>query len=412
MKTETLKRIFVILLVVCMAFSIAACAGETDKPNTPDGDNTVKYAVGEKSKFILDYGKYSDVDWSTKPSYKIGFAWMSQSDVLGSMYERATAYACDVLHCEMQFVEWDVSSPTFIADATENICQAGCDGMVSGLLDSGSIEACNKYGVYFVGSLNQLNDEMMAQACADKYFCGNVIDDDYLSCYNSIVALYEAGCRNILWTAGQPGNTQADIRSSGFEDACALYPDLNVVTTIRSSVGTENIIPHIEAALAAYPELDGIALGNGIDITSMLYANGGDKRIKVAVTDLCTSFRDLFEDEIMVYCATDQYPTECIAFTLLYNALSGHKILSDPSQQVYRKFLEIRNYDEFKAMYNLSFLNIFPYSAEQLLDLCVEFNPDANEALYDQYCEEYTVENLIAWNSHYLEETSAEGRVS
>jgi hypothetical protein len=415
MKTRTFRNIFIVLLSIILIIGMTACGSGGSTGSSDAGFSTTTnggYEVGEQSGFILDYGKYSDVDWSTKPTFKIGFAWMSATDVLGSMYERAVAYACDVFHCEFQFVEWDLSSTTFVGDATENICQAGCDGLVSGMVDAATVEACNKYQVYFVGSLNQMNDELLSIASQSEYFCGNVIDDDYLSCYNEIVALYEAGCRNILWTAGQPGQTQADIRSSGFEDACAQYPDLNVVTTIRStSTDMSTTVTGIESAIAAYPELDGIALGNGIDITATLYANGADKKVKVATTDLCTSYSDLFTDEILVYTATDQYPTECIAFTLLYNALTGHPILSDTSEQVYRQFLEIHNYEEYANMYNLSFLNIFPYSAEQLLDLCVEFNPDADEDLYTQYGEEYTIENLTSWNTKYLEETTADGRV-
>lgn len=62
-------------------------------------------------------------------------------------------------------------------------------------------------------------------------------------------------------------------------------------------------------------------------------------------------------------------------------------------------------------MWNMSFLNIFPMTAEQVLDLCVEFNPDADEALYMQYAEDYTIENVAASNAHLLEACPVKDRL-
>lgn len=370
------------------------------------------YTIGETSNYVIDYGKYNDVDWSTKPTFTIGFSWMSSSDLLWAMYERSVRYACDVLHCKLQFVEWDLSSPTFGADAIENLCQSGVDGIIAGVLDGASIDACIKYNVPFVGCLNQLNEEMLAVSTASGVFCGNVIDDDYLSCYNSVEALYNAGCRNIAYLAPQPGTVQADVRFSGVNDAIAAHPDMNVVANFRySTTNQDEAFSALEQMIAAYPELDGVVLTNGLDITNVVYNTGAQDYVKFATTDLCQSYVDLFRDGCLVYVATDQFPTEVIAFTLLYNKLTGHEILSDPSQQVVRKFLEVRNYDEMATMWNASLLNVFPYTAEQVLDLCVEFNPDANEALYEQYKEDYTIENITTVNQKYLDTIPCDGRL-
>ena len=50
-------------------------------------------------------------------------------------------------------------------------------------------------------------------------------------------------------------------------------------------------------------------------------------------------------------------------------------------------------------------------TAEQVLDLCVEFNPDADEALYTQYAEDYTIENVAASNAHLLEACPVKDRL-
>ena len=405
MSNSTLKKILCAMLAVMMFLSIAAYG------TTAMAEDA--YPMGETSDYVLDYGKYADVDWSTKPSFKIGFSWMSSADLLWSMYERSVRYACDVLHCELIFVEWDVSSTTFVSDAIENLCQAGVDGIVSGMMDGASIDACIRANVPFVGALNQMNDEMLKTANESGLFCGNVIDDDYVSPYNSVKALYEAGCRKIAWVAPQPGTTQAEIRSSGIMDALEDYPELEVLTSYRySTAGGDESLNAIEQILCAYPELEGLVVSNGLDVTSIWYNTGAaDRGVKLAVTDLCESYQDLFQDDLIAYCATDQFPSLVIATTLLYNKLTGHEILADTSVQMRRHFLELHNYEEMCNMWNMSFLNIFPMTAEQVLDLCVEFNPDADEALYMQYAEDYTIENVAASNAHLLEACPVKDRL-
>ena len=405
MSNSTLKKILCAMLAVIMFLSIAAYG------TTAMAEDA--YPMGETSDYVLDYGKYADVDWSTKPSFKIGFSWMSSADLLWSMYERSVRYACDVLHCELIFVEWDVSSTTFVSDAIENLCQAGVDGIVSGMMDGASIDACIRANVPFVGALNQMNDEMLKTANESGLFCGNVIDDDYVSTYNSVKALYEAGCRKIAWVAPQPGTTQAEIRSSGIMDALEDYPELEVLTSYRySTAGGDESLNAIEQILCAYPELEGLVVSNGLDVTSIWYNTGAaDRGVKLAVTDLCESYQDLFQDDLIAYCATDQFPSLVIATTLLYNKLTGHEIMADTSVQMRRHFLELHNYEEMCNMWNMSFLNIFPMTAEQVLDLCVEFNPDADEALYTQYAEDYTIENVAASNAHLLEACPVKDRL-
>lgn len=405
MSNSSLKKILCAMLAVMMFLSIAAYG------TTAMAEDA--YPMGETSDYVLDYGKYADVDWSTKPSFKIGFSWMSSADLLWSMYERSVRYACDVLHCELIFVEWDVSSTTFVSDAIENLCQAGVDGIVSGMMDGASIDACIRANVPFVGALNQMNDEMLKTANESGLFCGNVIDDDYVSTYNSVKALYEAGCRKIAWVAPQPGTTQAEIRSSGIMDALEDYPELEVLTSYRySTAGGDESLNAIEQILCAYPELEGLVVSNGLDVTSIWYNTGAaDRGVKLAVTDLCESYQDLFQDDLIAYCATDQFPSLVIATTLLYNKLTGHEILADTSVQMRRHFLELHNYEEMCNMWNMSFLNIFPMTAEQVLDLCVEFNPDADEALYTQYAEDYTIENVAASNAHLLEACPVKDRL-
>ena len=80
MTNSSLKKILCAMLAVMMFLSIASYGTVAAAEDT--------YPMGETSGYVLDYGKYSDVDWSTKPSFKIGFSWMSSADLLWSMYER------------------------------------------------------------------------------------------------------------------------------------------------------------------------------------------------------------------------------------------------------------------------------------------------------------------------------------
>jgi len=116
----------------------------------------------------------------------------------------------------------------------------------------------------------------------------------------------------------------------------------------------------------------------------------------------------MLKDGTMVYLRGNQFPTYSVAFCLLYNKLTGHDILADKMQPLLRNLLEVRNYEEYITLYNYSLIDIFPYNAEQLLDLCVEFNPDANEELFVQYGKDFTTETVLANNAVYMQFVPAE----
>ncbi|MFV0414633.1 MAG: sugar ABC transporter substrate-binding protein [Oscillospiraceae bacterium] len=226
------KLVATLLAAFLLSSSLAACSAQGGGSSAPAAINRDEYQTTESG------GEYPSA--TELPSYKIGVLLWGYTDVLGASVKRNLEYVGKEFNCEMVFAEGGTGGAEAYVSATENLIQAGCDGIVSLTAYAGQIEACDKAGVYLGIMLNEIaDDQTRQQAAASDYFVGMVTENDEECGRMMVQDLYEQGCRNIVYIAPAPGIANHDNRVRGIEAAVEEYDDLTLITNYRGSEQAE-----------------------------------------------------------------------------------------------------------------------------------------------------------------------------
>lgn len=394
-----MKRLLIFTLILALSLTmLTACSDVGSKDSSLGGGG--EYKVTEEGEGI--YPPASEL-----PEYKIGVLLWGYTDILGASVKRNLEYVGKEFNCEMIFAEGGTGGAEAYIAATENLIQSGCDGIVSLLGYAGQIEACDKAGVYFAMMLNEIADEeTLAQAAESEYFVGMVTENDYQCGEAMVDDLYEQGCRNIVYISMAPGVANHDNRVRGIEAAIEKYDDLKLLADYR---GTEQA-EALQSFAANYPEMDGVivtggAAGGTETIYQVMQSEGlTDRGVKLATIDIGEGTGERLEAGDLSWIAGGQFPTTGIAFTLVYNALNGDKILEDTTKTLYRNFMVIQSKEEYDQYVKYVEGPIPPYSGDELKALIKKFNPDASEELYNKYAEEYTIEDVVERHKDLIED--------
>lgn len=226
-------------------------------------------------------------------TYKIGVIHFDFTTGLGLQVKNLVDYFCEAFDCEAEYVEvWDSES---IINGCQNLIESGCDVLIAGVDFREIMEMCEENGVYMIFSNNTVaSADNLAYVANMKYFVAQITEDDYEAAYNSVVSLYDQGCRNIALIAPAPGyTTQHDTRVQGVHDALAAHPDINVVAEYR---GTDYGAAVVQFA-ALYPEMDGIInTENNGTVPAALISEGLSGKVKLAVFDFADGTEEAVEN--------------------------------------------------------------------------------------------------------------------
>jgi ribose transport system substrate-binding protein len=397
---KKMKFVCIILTLLLVIGVFAGCNKDSGSSNesgeTADDSQTSEEPAAENDEELVDTsaGKYDGVEGE---KFKIGFTYTSFSEQLGGMFKKVIQYSADQFGCETVFVEWPTLDMEGAMEAHESLIESGCDGIISVILTPGMLESAEKAGIKVVQGGNILSDpDMIATAKASEYYVGAVAEDDYQAGYDMAKGLYESGSRNIAIVAPQPGMaTSHDNRVRGVEDFVNEQSDLNLVISIRDS-DEGGRLNSFRQAVTAYPDMDGAAVTmNDGEILGAVYADGLQEKIKVATVDIQEGTDQYLEDGTLAWIAGGQYPTMQIAFTMLYNSLTGHDVITDSSDFLFRNFMYITSAEEYADFQKYMEGNVPAYSGDELKDLCVSYNPDATLDLLKQYNKSYSLQDVV-----------------
>jgi simple sugar transport system substrate-binding protein len=338
--------------------------------------------------------EYSNPD---APTYKIGFSYYSFTDKLGAQFKKVLEYTAKQFGCEMIFQEWPTVDTEGIVEANENLIEAGCDGIVTGFVTPATIDACEKANIPYVQACGVITDaQLLETAMKTKTYVGSISEDDYQAGYDLVQGLYDSGVRKMAYVAATPGTSSAhDNRVRGIEQFLKDHTDMQLVTNYRSSNMSE-MADGVRQIWTAYPEIEGIAsTGVGEPVISAIYADGLQSKIKFACVDILEDTDVYLNDGTMVWTAGGQYPTMQIAFTLLYNFLSGHDMITDKSEFLYRNFMYIRTPEDYENYGKYMEGEIPAYSGNELKKLCVVYNPDATLDMVKEYDKAYSIQDVV-----------------
>ena len=282
--------------------------------------------------------------------------------------------------------------------AYENLGQAGCDGEIIIYCTGATVEYFDSKGIYWASVCSEIIDQDIIQmACASDYYCGNICEVDEQAGYDMAQGMYDAGCRYIAYLAPTAGmNTCHDERVRGIERFLDDHPDVELATSWRGSPFATGV----QEVLAAYPDIDGLmSTGGDTAIPAAIYAAGMEKTCKYACVDIQEGVYDQLKDGVCVWVAGGQYPTAQLGFALVYNGLTGHKIMPDLATTMHRPYMYIKSAEDYENYMKYMEGSIPAYTGDEIKNLCAVYNKEASDEklgeLLQSYCDNYTMEDLL-----------------
>jgi ABC-type sugar transport system substrate-binding protein len=402
MKKKTILALFLALVMLVGTVGCAATAqtsGSTTQAATVTSTTAVAESTGTTAASTSSYPAASEL----KP-HKIGVMWYSYSDQLGGSIKKNLEYLGKEFNVEFTFVE--AYLPEDAVAATENLIQNGVEGIMSLTIYPDMIKQCEKAGVYLSQFSNETTDADMLKMIADsKYFVGMINENDEACGEAMVDDLYARGCRNIVWisiAAGAASNH--DNRVRGIETAVKKYPDLKVLANYRG----DKVGEALQSFAVTYPDMDGIiatgGAGGGTEEFYQIMSSEGltDRGVIFATIDIGEGTGERLASGDLGWIGGGQFPTSGIAFSLIYNAITGNKILENPEKALYRNFLILQSEEDYNNYVKFVAGSIPPYTGNEIKALIKAFNPDASIELYNQYNSNYSIKDIVARHADFI----------
>ena len=389
------RRIIGLLIALCLVGTLFTACSQ-DAPSGNSGSASQSSSNGGEEYIATVKSKYADV--TDAPTFKIGFTHTPPSDTLSAAYHRVLDYTAAEFGCEMMYGEIMSGDLSEWQAAYENLGQAGCDGEIIIYCTGATVEYFDSKGIYWASVCSEIIDQDIIQiACASDYYCGNICEVDEQAGYDMAQGMYDAGCRYIAYLAPTAGmNTCHDERVRGIERFLDDHPDVELATSWRGSPFATGV----QEVLAAYPDIDGLmSTGGDTAIPAAIYAAGMEKTCKYACVDIQEGVYDQLKDGVCVWVAGGQYPTAQLGFALVYNGLTGHKIMPDLATTMHRPYMYIKSAEDYENYMKYMEGSIPAYTGDEIKDLCAVYNKEASDEklgeLLQSYCDNYTMEDLL-----------------
>lgn len=312
------------------------------------------------------------------PHYNIGVVIHTTTDFLCSKYKAYSEYIGKNFNVDFTYYILSSFDDDVYLAAIETLCGQGMDAIIttnfSGSTILKGIKICEDNGVYMAVGWSHVEPGDLEQAKASPYFVGSSYEDDYNAGYALVKSCYDAGKRNILAIGYVPGITCHDQRWNGMMKA---FEDLGIKPAGEYR-GLE-FSDAVESYLAMDTSIDAICITlMGLEYTKQPIANVGKTgEITVACVDFSDTTGEALADGDLSLTIGGQYVDVAYSFILLYNALRGTPLASEPVE-VPVNFISAYNAQEFDDYMTYVHNDIFAYTADEIKSMIKVFNPDAS----------------------------------
>lgn len=324
------KRIFSVLLVAVMLFSLAACGN-----STPNATNATTAAETEAVATETAATEAAATEASEKISaeglggYKIGFWYTPPTDPLSKGFRDTLDYCAKITNCEMVYYDmtaWDAGSQSA---AVESLVSQGCDAIIMVVGSSpATFQYLNDNKVYYVGMTRSYTPEVAKVADTSEYCTGWMGDlggvggGNYKTGYDLTKTLADAGCKNIAFFDASEGEKMADERAEGV-NAAVKETGMTLVTSYRGNQWATGF----SDVLATFgSKLDGIVYpgGSGDMAVAAIQTAGYLGKIKIAQGNSAgDDTRDYIDQGILTVTSVGGTSFMLQMYMQLFNALSG-----------------------------------------------------------------------------------------
>lgn len=376
-----MKKFLALIITVVLVFSLcgSTLAEETDaKTQAVWGGQTGEVCGDENGKYTIGVVIHTTTDY-------LCAKLKAYTDYLGKNFGVKFSY----------YILENMADETYLT-AIENLCALGVDGIIttnfSGPAVLQGLRICEDNGVYMGVSWAPIADEIREQVFANDYFVGCSYESDFKAGFDIIESLIDAGCTNIAPIGYEPGITCHDQRWLGMMDAFEKHPEIKKAGEYRGLQFTKAV----EDFLAADDTIDGIAITLlGIEYCSEpIKAAGRDGKVKIAFVDLSETCGEALASGDTVCAIGGQYVDIAFTFTMLYNALQGTPL---EKVSVPVNFITCKSAEDFENYVKyLHADGVYCWTAEELQNVIVSYNPDASAQTLVEMGADYSIEDTMA----------------
>ena len=285
-----------------------------------------------------------------------------------------------------------------IQDA-QNFGAAGYDGIVNlhpGTIMSKLVEICEEYGMYIVTSNDPSSaSEDYEEFSKSEYFAGEVWEDEKEIAGDIIQDMYDKGAREFGLHGFPYGlSSQMDARLDG---ARAKMEELGITEeNIHEGLSFDKA-GAAEELISSFPNLD--AIFSSVETVSTVYQplinSGKSGEIMLNCYDPNDDALDAFYDGTLSYATTGTCADSMIAFVLLYNAMTGNRMVQEDGSaaSINMKYLFCTSAEDYEtAMNNCSGENP-AYTLEELEQF---IGADASYEELKEFAEAFSLEDIQA----------------
>lgn len=374
------KKLVALVLTLVMAMSMLSLTAFAE-------DETTKEVWG---------GQTGEVCGDENGEFTIGVIIHTTTDYLCSKLKAYTDYLGKSFGVKFSYyIIENFADETYLA-GIENLCAQGVNGIIttnfSGTAVLQGLKICEDNGVYMGVGWSQIDPEIKDAVYASDYFVGGAYESEVQAGRDIIESLIENGCTNIAPIGYEPGITCHDRRWQGMMEAFEEHPEIKKAGEYRGLEFTKAV----EDYLASDETIDGIAITLlGIEYCmEPIKSAGREGQVKIAFVDLSENCGKYLESGDVVCAIGGQYVDVVYPFIFMLNALKGTPL---EKTEVESNFITCRTAEEFNNY--VEYLHkdgVYCWTAEELQNVLVEFNPDATSETLVQMGKDYSIEDTMA----------------
>lgn len=375
-----MKKVLSLLMVLVLAFSLAACGGgkDTTPAPAPQGND----AANDNANVSAPQD-----ETAPKSDILIGVSIWSSTDTLGSQCKRILDAAAEALGVRIMYVDQGHISEQVTA-SVETLAAAGCDGII--ICNSSSAEMTSVintseqnqvYVAQFFRAIDQIaNPAEYELASNSPYYVGTVHEDEVANGSNLVRILCEKGNRKIALEGWEAGDATFLLRWEGYkkgiEEWNAANPSDPAVLLDPQYGGTTSDTGRAtaEAIIAANPDIDAlIAAGGGGDVLigamAAIEGLGLTGTIDVVSTDFLPDLDEQLAKGAIAAESGGHYADPLFAFMMVYNAIQGnYEVPTDSFYEILFPYIYVASVEDY-AGYGKYFVESLPYTNEELVEM-------------------------------------------
>ncbi len=402
------KRFVAFMAAGIMAASLFAGCGSSDGASTDTSNGSAAETSGNQTEDTSapEEGESSEELVTATEDFTIGFLDMAfdappivrMRELIRSVVETAGGE----LICEVSEAS---------AESEINACEKLISAGVSGIIMSPSSDAilptiismCEENQVYLTLTFRDIKDEEVKSIVeASPYYAGSAFEDEYTAGYNVMTTGFEKNpdIKQVALIALPVGDNTSDDRVAGIQAACEEN-GAEIVAEVRNIEQASDAVDAVANFVAAYPDLDCIAVASCLDTSAITALPEAIKATGKTADDICIVSSDggadltkLFDYGYAISVGGGQLEIDRgAAAAICLNAVTGNKLGEPVKISIpYMYFTSVEDVEDY-AIYVEGDTPI--WTADEIAEhILIKTNPDLTPEDVLEFITNYSLDDL------------------